>query len=244
MLTLDDVSKLRKSEKIKSILHDIEEYSVLSLSPEDIQGPVEADPEYQLIVEANNLAVEIDNDISAIHKYIRDLHAKRFSELESLVVDHLEYITTVKELGNDISRAKNTEVLKQTLTQATIMVLSVTAEQVQTANLLVCWKSNDHHCAEPIGHRRSPYRCKTHGYRWRIDSFVENTSLQRAITGQPKTGPFWIFSDVDAASHGLRISLPHRREHSTRFASKSSAPSVGKVRAGGPGWCLSRKQRR
>ena len=138
MLTLDDVSKLRKSEKIKSILHDIEEYSVLSLSPEDIQGPVEADPEYQLIVEANNLAVEIDNDISAIHKYIRDLHAKRFSELESLVVDHLEYITTVKELGNDISRAKNTEVLKQTLTQATIMVLSVTAEQVQTANLLVC----------------------------------------------------------------------------------------------------------
>ena len=131
MLTLDDVSKLRKSEKIKSILHDIEEYSVLSLSPEDIQGPVEADPEYQLIVEANNLAVEIDNDISAIHKYIRDLYAKRYSELESLVVNHLEYITTVKELGNDISRAKNSEVLKQTLTQATIMVLSVTASTTQ-----------------------------------------------------------------------------------------------------------------
>lgn len=27
-------------------------------------GPVEADPEYLLIVEANNLAVEIDNEIS------------------------------------------------------------------------------------------------------------------------------------------------------------------------------------
>lgn len=29
-----------------------------------VTGPVEADPEYQLIVEANNLAVEIDNEIS------------------------------------------------------------------------------------------------------------------------------------------------------------------------------------
>lgn len=29
-----------------------------------VAGPVEADPEYQLIVEANNLTVEIDNEIS------------------------------------------------------------------------------------------------------------------------------------------------------------------------------------
>ena len=41
-----------------------------------IQGPVEADPEYQLIVEANNLAVEIDNDVIAIHKFVRDLYKK------------------------------------------------------------------------------------------------------------------------------------------------------------------------
>jgi len=32
-----------------------------------VAGPVEADPEYQLIVEANNITVEIDNEIS---KYI------------------------------------------------------------------------------------------------------------------------------------------------------------------------------
>lgn len=29
-----------------------------------VSGPVEADPEYLLIVEANNLTVEIDNEIS------------------------------------------------------------------------------------------------------------------------------------------------------------------------------------
>ena len=32
-----------------------------------VVGPVEADPEYQLIVDSNNILVEIDNEIS---KYI------------------------------------------------------------------------------------------------------------------------------------------------------------------------------
>ena len=31
-----------------------------------VAGPVEADPEYQLIVEANNITVEIDNEISKL----------------------------------------------------------------------------------------------------------------------------------------------------------------------------------
>lgn len=30
-------------------------------------GPLEIDPEYQLIVEANNLAVDIDNEISKFY---------------------------------------------------------------------------------------------------------------------------------------------------------------------------------
>lgn len=82
-------------------------------------------------MEANNLAVEIDNDINSIHKYIKDIYSKRFSELESLVVNPVEYIITVKELGNDISQAKHNPVLQQNLTQATIMVLSVTASTTQ-----------------------------------------------------------------------------------------------------------------
>nr|CAG4646265.1 EOG090X06EY [Macrothrix elegans] len=130
-LTLQDVCKLRNSPRLTAVLEEIEQYSGKNRTSEDIQGPVEADPEYQLIVEANNLAVEIDNDINSIHKYIRDLYAKRFSELESLVVNPLEYIMTVKELGNDISQAKHNPVLQQHLTQATIMVLSVTASTTQ-----------------------------------------------------------------------------------------------------------------
>lgn len=31
-----------------------------------VAGPVEADPEYKVIVEANNITVEIDNEISKL----------------------------------------------------------------------------------------------------------------------------------------------------------------------------------
>lgn len=66
-----------------------------------------------------------------IHKMIRDVYSKRFPELESLVVEPLSYVMTVKELGNDLEQAKNNEALQQFLTQATIMVVSVTASTTQ-----------------------------------------------------------------------------------------------------------------
>lgn len=56
---------------------------------------------------------------------------KRFPELESLVVSPLEYLRTIRELGNDLDRAKNNETLQQVITQATIMVVSVTASTTQ-----------------------------------------------------------------------------------------------------------------
>lgn len=69
--------------------------------------------------------------LATIHRYTRDKYSKRFPELESLVVGSLEYVMTVRELGNDLDRAKNNEILQQFLTQATIMVVSVTASTTQ-----------------------------------------------------------------------------------------------------------------
>ena len=34
-------------------------------------GVSDADPQYKLIVDANNLAMEIDNEINIIHKFCR-----------------------------------------------------------------------------------------------------------------------------------------------------------------------------
>jgi len=94
-------------------------------------GVSDADPQYKLIVDANNLAMEIDNEINIIHKFCRDNYAKRFPELDSLVPTPLEYIRTIKELGNDLEKYKNNEVLQQVISNATIMIVSVTASTTQ-----------------------------------------------------------------------------------------------------------------
>lgn len=66
-----------------------------------------------------------------IHRFVRDKYCKRFPELESLVMQPQEYMMTVRELGNDLDKAKNNEALHKFLTQATIMVVSVTASTTQ-----------------------------------------------------------------------------------------------------------------
>ncbi|XP_044750716.1 U4/U6 small nuclear ribonucleoprotein Prp31 [Coccinella septempunctata] len=126
-----ELCTLRDSERLFNVIQQIEEYQLKPRKNNDIIGPVESDPEYQLIVEANNVAAEIDNEIITIHKFVRDKYQKRFPELDSLVVSPLEYVRTVKELGNDLDQAKNNEILLQFLTQATIMVVSVTASTTQ-----------------------------------------------------------------------------------------------------------------
>jgi U4/U6 small nuclear ribonucleoprotein PRP31 len=65
-------------------------------STTEIQGPVEHDPEYLLIVDANNLLVEIDNEIDIIHNFVRTIYHKRFPELEQLVQLPMDYLQTVK----------------------------------------------------------------------------------------------------------------------------------------------------
>jgi hypothetical protein len=55
----------------------LEVYDSMKQSPMEVVnieydlGPVEADPEYLLIVEANNLAAEIDSETNTIHKFAR-----------------------------------------------------------------------------------------------------------------------------------------------------------------------------
>ena len=68
-----------------------------------LQGPVEADPEYLLIVDANNIAAEMDDEVGNLHKFAKDRYSKRFPELETLVVQPLDYLLTAKELQNNVS---------------------------------------------------------------------------------------------------------------------------------------------
>jgi U4/U6 small nuclear ribonucleoprotein PRP31 len=92
-----------------------------------IDGPVETHPEYRLIVDANNITVEIDDDIALIHKFVRDRYSKLLPELDSLIPNTLEYLMAVREIGNDLSNVKSNARLHDFLTQATIMVVNMTA---------------------------------------------------------------------------------------------------------------------
>lgn len=129
-----NIAKLRDSEELADVMSRMDLYQK-NPQTAPFQGMMESNPEYQLIVQANNLSVEIDNEVNIIHKFVRDNYAKRFPELDSLVPTAFEYLKTVKELGNDLSKAKNNEFLQEFLTNAVIMVVSVSASTTQGTEL-------------------------------------------------------------------------------------------------------------
>lgn len=58
----------------------------------------------------------MDQELNVIHKFVRDKYEKRFPELESLVPNALEYLATVKLLGNDIStKGQNKQILRSVI---------------------------------------------------------------------------------------------------------------------------------
>jgi len=61
-----DLAKLRDSERLLNILQQIDIFQSKQRKTEEELGPVESDPEYILIVDANNLIVEIDDEICKI----------------------------------------------------------------------------------------------------------------------------------------------------------------------------------
>ena len=99
------LAQVRDSNELKKVMIEIDkrlESKNILISKSSIDGPVEAHPEYKLIVDANNITVLIDDDINLIHKFVKDEYSKRFPELDSLIPTALEYMMTVKELGNNL----------------------------------------------------------------------------------------------------------------------------------------------
>lgn len=94
---------------------------------ENYNGVIESHPEYGLILDANDLSTEVDDEISALFQYIRDLYSKRFPELESLISNPLDYVRSVRIIGNELNMRLVDEDLRKILPGATVMVITVTA---------------------------------------------------------------------------------------------------------------------
>jgi len=114
-------SGLLSTERMAQLMERIEEQmdSASAEADDDDEGV------YALIVQCNEMVIDIDNEIEAISKTIRDEYAKRFPELESLILNPLDYARVVLKLSNedDLTQVDLTGILPS----ATIMVVTVTA---------------------------------------------------------------------------------------------------------------------
>ncbi|KIM45973.1 hypothetical protein M413DRAFT_441032 [Hebeloma cylindrosporum] len=119
------IAKLEGSKRMSDILTEIEKYQANPTPNAQMALPAHLNPEYNIIVQANNLSVDVDNEILVVHKFIRDHYAPRFPELEQLVTDPAMYIRSVRALANSEELAKAD--LAGVLPPAIIMSVVVTS---------------------------------------------------------------------------------------------------------------------
>jgi len=95
--------------------------------------PAHENPEYNLVVSANNLSVDVDNEILIVHKFIRDHYRPRFPELQQLVPDPVMFIRSVRALGNESDLTKAN--LNNVLPPAILMTIAVAATTTRGKSL-------------------------------------------------------------------------------------------------------------
>jgi len=100
-------------------------------------GSIEDNPEYKLLTQSNTLSTSIDGEIILVHKFIRDHYSVRYPELETLIVNPLDYAKTVAIIGNgpmenlekivDSSENIVGQPLRQVLDKPSLMVVTLEA---------------------------------------------------------------------------------------------------------------------
>jgi len=126
---IGDVKKLARlisSETMDSVLKRIDEYSTAPINARRPRvGSIEDDPEYRLVVEANALSAELDQEILLVNKFIRNHYKPKFPELETLIRHPLDYAKTVQIIGNEMSIVKLD--FTKVLPPASIMIVKTAA---------------------------------------------------------------------------------------------------------------------
>lgn len=117
---VQEVAKLRSTERYQRVLEDVRRVR----SDESKIVGEEAEQRYNLVLECNKIALEIENELFEVHNYIKDMYRTKFPELESMVNHPIDYARVVKRIGNemDVTRVD----LDGLLPSATIMVVTVT----------------------------------------------------------------------------------------------------------------------
>jgi len=119
------LARLISSESMDNVLSRIDEYGRTPPAERVLTGNMEDDPEYRLVVEANTLSAEFDQEIILVNKFIRDRYRPKYPELETLVLNPLDYAKTVKLIANEMNITKLD--LTKVLPPVSIMVVKTAA---------------------------------------------------------------------------------------------------------------------
>lgn len=77
-------------------------------------------------MQTNDFLKHIDNDVLIVHKQLRDAYAVKFSELESIILNPVEYAKSVRAIGNASGDISNIlDHLKSMLSNQTLMSVTV-----------------------------------------------------------------------------------------------------------------------
>ncbi|KAJ2617221.1 U4/U6-U5 snRNP complex subunit prp31 [Coemansia sp. RSA 1365] len=118
------IVELNKSCELDMLLSEISQSQMAAVSHREVIGLVEDDPDYKLVLQANEMSTRIAGEILVVHRFLLDHYKRRFPELETLVRNPVDYARTIKAIGGAKDIAK-TE-LNGILPNATQMVVTVT----------------------------------------------------------------------------------------------------------------------
>ncbi|KAK9446508.1 uncharacterized protein V1518DRAFT_423695 [Limtongia smithiae] len=124
---LQEQTSSRFLAHLRPLLEQMDKYSTTAPNS-NFTSTVEDNPEYKLLVAVNDAAGEITDEIVLLHKSAAELYRPRFPELESLVLNPVDYARTALLIGNDVVGIREKQrALGEFLPAAIIMVLSVSS---------------------------------------------------------------------------------------------------------------------
>jgi len=99
------MAKLKASGRVLKVRHLLHSPQLISLL-EAIESKSSSTQDTELashdvIVKCNNMTVELENEIAALHKELTANFSKRFPELEKLVPNGLDFARTARRIGNE-----------------------------------------------------------------------------------------------------------------------------------------------
>ncbi|KAL8140114.1 hypothetical protein V2J09_006135 [Rumex salicifolius] len=170
---------LRKSMRYKDVIMKVD----VALEHESLKTDntivLEDEPEYQLIIDCNKLSVEIEDEITSIHTFIRDEYRSRLPELESLVHHPIDYAHVVKRIRNetDLTRVDLEEMVCIAPNLSAIIGTSVAGKLMATAGGLSSLAYITSCNVRLLGAKKTNLAGCSSAMFWFCEGYIEQTEI-------------------------------------------------------------------